>query len=280
MAVYRPSTAYWLVRDQFAVQHGQIRDVPVPGDYNGDGRADVAVYRGPPACGTCAISSPQYSGAPATARSRAITTATATRTLPSSSCPPASGDQESVDSSDSDRPATCRSLRDVLTVNRAIADFNGDGVTDVAVYWRATGHWLVNRNFAVQFGDGDDQPVPADYDRNGVVDIAVYRPSTGMWYVRDQFGVQFGDPGDVPIPGDYDGDGRADIAVYRPSTGTWFVRNRFAVQFGDPGDIPVPGDYNGDGVTDVAVYRPSTGSGTSATSWRCSSATRGSADSR
>ena len=149
--------------------------------------------------------------------------------------------------------------RDVFTVNRAVSDFNGDGMTDVSVYWRDTGHWLVNRNFAVQYGDGDDRPVPADYDRDGLADIAVYRPSTGMWYVRDQFGIQFGDPGDVPIPGDYDGDGRADVAVYRPSTGTWFVRNRFAVQFGDPGDIPVPGDYNGDGVTDVAVYRPSTG---------------------
>ena len=164
--------------------------------------------------------------------------------------------------------------RDVFTVNRAVSDFNGDGMTDVSVYWRDTGHWLVNRNFAVQYGDGDDRPVPADYDRDGLADIAVYRPSTGMWYVRDQFGIQFGDPGDVPIPGDYDGDGRADIAVYRPSTGTWFVRHRFAVQFGDPGDIPVPGDYNGDGLTDVAVYRPSTGGGNVRTSSRCSSATR------
>ena len=275
VAVYRPATAYWYVRGQFAVQHGQLLDVPVPGDYNGDGRGDVAVYRA--STGVWDVRN-QFTTILGGAGYRPVArdydgdgdTDPAVFELSTGKWRIRNRDVE-VFGQAGDVPVA----RDVLTVNRAIADFNGDGVTDVAVYWRATGHWLVNRNFAVQFGDGDDRPVPADYDRNGVVDIAVYRPSTGMWYVRDQFGVQFGDPGDVPIPGDYDGDGRADIAVYRPSTGTWFVRNRFAVQFGDPGDIPVPGDYNGDGVTDVAVYRPSTGKmGTSATSWRCSSATR------
>ena len=57
--------------------------------------------------------------------------------------------------------------------------------------------------------------------------------------MRNQFAVQFGDVNDMPVPGDYNGDGRMDVAVYRPSTGQWFVRNQFVVQFGDPGDIPV-----------------------------------------
>ena len=112
---------------------------------------------------------------------------------------------------------------------------------------------------AVQFGDAGDCPVPADYNRDGLVDIAVYRPSTGMWFVRNQFAVQFGDPSDIPVPADYNGDGVVYIAVYRPSTGTWDVCNLLAVQFGDAGDIPVPADYNGDGITDLAVYRPSAG---------------------
>ena len=103
------------------------------------------------------------------------------------------------------------------------------------MYRPSTGQWLVHNQPTVQFGDAGDRPVPADYNRDGVVDVAVYRPSTGMWFVRNQFAVQFGDPADIPVPADYNGDGRADIAVYRPSTGTWYVRNLLAVQFGDAG---------------------------------------------
>ena len=37
---------YNLVNDQFnAVQFGQAGDVPVAADYDGDGKADVAVFR-------------------------------------------------------------------------------------------------------------------------------------------------------------------------------------------------------------------------------------------
>ena len=37
VAVYRPSTRTWFVRNQFNVQFGDSGDVAVPGDYNGDG---------------------------------------------------------------------------------------------------------------------------------------------------------------------------------------------------------------------------------------------------
>ena len=45
IAVFRPSTGHWFVRNQFTVQFGDPGDVPVPGDFNGDGVTDVAVYR-------------------------------------------------------------------------------------------------------------------------------------------------------------------------------------------------------------------------------------------
>ena len=45
VAVYRPSTGQWFVRDQSAVVFGGPSDIPVPGDYNGDGEADIAQYR-------------------------------------------------------------------------------------------------------------------------------------------------------------------------------------------------------------------------------------------
>ena len=45
IAVFRPSTGQWFVRNQFTVQFGDKGDVPVPGDFDGDGVTDVAVYR-------------------------------------------------------------------------------------------------------------------------------------------------------------------------------------------------------------------------------------------
>ena len=82
-------------------------------------------------------------------------------------------------------------------------------------------------------------PVPGDYNGDGLTDLAVYHTSSGTWSARNQFVVQFGDATDTPVPGDYNGDGTTDVAVYRQSTGTWYVRNQFAIQFGDAADVPV-----------------------------------------
>ena len=111
--------------------------------------------------------------------------------------------------------------------------------------------------------------MPADYNGDGITDIAVFRPSTGAWFVRGQFTVAWGGPGDIPAPRDFDGNGAADVAVYRPSTGQWFVKDQFTLTFGVTRDMPVPfsagipeavaGDYDGDFAADVSVYRPSTG---------------------
>ena len=142
------------------------------------------------------------------------------------------------------------------------ADFTGDGRAELAVY--RGGIWftlnLANNQFnAVQFGIASDKPVPADYDADGKIDFAVYRD--GIWYLlRSLAGftaVQFGIASDKPTVGDYDGDGKADQAVYR--SGVWYIlastQGFSAAQFGSATDIPAAADYDGDAKTDIAVYR-------------------------
>ena len=153
-------------------------------------------------------------------------------------------------------------------------DFDGDGRNDLAVFRSETGDWYIKRTtdnslIAVHFGQNGDVPVAADYDGDGRDDIAVFRPSAGGWYISRSsdnsfYAVQWGASGDIPSVGDFDSDGQADITVWRPGNGVWYtlrsIDNQFvAVQFGAAGDIPIAGEFDSDETTDIAVFRPSTG---------------------
>ena len=234
LAVYRPTTAQWLIQQsaagpRLAAFGAPGVDIPLVGDFDGDGKADLAVYR--PATAQWLI---QLSGG----GTRVATFGAANLDIP------------------------------------VPADYDGDGKTDLAVYRPTTGQWFLLQSTAgpraVDFGGpGLDQPVLGDFDGDGKADIALYRRGTGQWLILGSTAgprlVAFGAPGlDVPVPADFDGDGRTDLAVYRPTTGQWLIRRSTAgpevVQFGVPGlDQPVPADYDGDGRADLAVYRRGTG---------------------
>ena len=200
-------------------QFGATGDVPVSGDWDGDGKSDLAVYRDGSLSGGQGYFFYRPSSAPGV-DFRAIAWGT-----------------------NGDKPV--------------VGDFDGDGKQDAAVFRPSAGTWYYQQSSNNQYvfqglGIATDIPAPADFDGDGKTNIAVFRPSNGTWYTstnpQTNYGaVQFGAQGDMPVPADYDGDGRADIAVFRPSNGTWYLLRTTAgftgVQFGNNEDKPIPNAY-------------------------------------
>jgi hypothetical protein len=213
IAVWRPSTGYWLLvlssqgyNTASPVQvlwgDGTQQDVPVPADYDGDGKTDVAVWR--PSSGVWYVlkSSDSFNWASYI------------------------GVQWGYGASQ-DVPVP--------------GDVDGDGKADIVVWRPSDGNWYVRlsasgyKSFVVhQWGQAGDVPVPADYDGDGRMDLGIWRPSNGVWFIRKSSQnyavasyqwVQWGLAAerDVPVPGDFDGDGKADIGIWRKSNGMWYV---------------------------------------------------------
>ena len=143
-------------------------------------------------------------------------------------------------------------------------DFDGDGKADPGVF--RNGVWYVLKSTggvqSVQWGIAGDVPVVGDYDGDGKADFAVFR--NGFWYLLNSTtgfqGFQWGAAGDKAVPADYDGDGKTDLGVFRD--GTWYLlRTQLGAQtfnWGTTGDIPAPADYDGDGKADFGVFRNGT----------------------
>jgi hypothetical protein len=234
IGVFRPSNGAWYIYNSsnsaFNIfVFGQSGDKPVAEDYDGDGKADAAVYR----------NGDWYKLKSSTGTFEGVGFGNATDI-------PTPGDF------DGDGKV------DVAVYRR--------GAQSTLYYLPSSAPTALR---AVAFGIAEDIPVMADYDGDGKADIAVFRPSSAVWYrynssngafVSNQFGLSE----DLPQIGDFDADGKSDITIFRPSNGAWYTllsanNNITGVIFGASGDKPVPADYDGDGKADVAVYRPANG---------------------
>jgi subtilisin-like proprotein convertase family protein len=117
-----------------------------------------------------------------------------------------------------------------------VGDFDGDGKNDFCIQ-RANPSSPTNGQFIllksnglgieyINWGLSSDFLIPGDYDGDGKTDLCVRRsntPSAGQrtYYILTRTGatnqVQWGINGDTSVPGDYDGDGKTDLAIWRGS---------------------------------------------------------------
>ena len=177
IAVYRPSTptyasgGTWYVHNSATntdtiVTFGGIQgDIPVPGDYDGDERADLAIFR--PAEGGWYVRN-------------SADASVASVSYGQNGDIPTPGDFDGDGRTDT---AVYRPSVGTWYVHNSQA----------------------NTDTLLTYGVGTDVPQVGDYDGDGRSDIAIYRPSTAAWYARysgngTDLIVTYGVGGDVPLP--------------------------------------------------------------------------------
>ncbi len=234
--MYRPDTTEFFWRssrpgfkddpyDGFHLPYGIRADVPVVGDWDGNGSQTQGVFRG----GTWSLTNTLDRGG----------AWPLTNTLGN----PYGAYAVSYGRVD-DRPI--------------VGDWDGDGTQTIGVH-RGNRFLLSNSNlspattYAFSYGDDGDLPVVGDWDGDGVDTIGVYR--SGTWHLRNSntsgvadLAVTYGTSTTVPVVGDWDSDGRLGIGVFHQ--GGWHLSNSITspatdiyVTYGNATDRPLVGNW-------------------------------------
>ncbi|MDQ3799501.1 MAG: CHRD domain-containing protein [Acidobacteriota bacterium] len=217
--VWRSGTFYTLRSSDntfFALQFGAQGDDPrACADYDGDGRADYAVYR--PGANTASQSFYYIQGS-----LRGFMAAQFGL----------GGDASMLADWDGDR------INDITVYRQSTGTFYGVQSSNQGFY-------------AQQWGDFTrDRVMTGDVDGDGKSDPLVFRRTgaeAGWWYALGSssqafFAVKFGVGTDTPVPADFDGDGKTDFAVYRTSQGAWYIAGStgtFLEYFSPGGGVPI-----------------------------------------
>ena len=228
MGVFRPTTATFFLRRsltaEFAdlvISFGRPSDIPITGDWDGNGSTTVGVYR--PDNSTFYLNNTNQNGE-------------VSLVVPFGQ----RGDLPVVGDWDGNGTTTVGVFRP-SNATFYLRNSNSAGMPELAI----------------AFGIQGDVPIAGDWVGHGIVTIGVYRPSVSTFFLRDSNSsggadhvVTFGTNGDLPLAGDWDGNGTATIGLYRPSLGLFILRNSntvgesdISVSFGMRGDLPVTGHW-------------------------------------
>ena len=217
IGVYRPGATEFLGKPGrdggFAFAYGAAGDVPVVGDWDGNGTQTHGVFRD----GTWILKNTLGGGAGDYERSYGQ-----------------AGDQPIVGDWDGDGIQTI-------------------GFRRGNQFFLSNSNLLPSTAHQFTIGDAGDIPVAGDWDGDGVDSVGVYRSGTwylrnGNGEGAPDLTVAFGSDGDLPVTGDWDSDGRASIGYFRQ--GDWFLSNSVTapgvdtrVYWGGPTDRPLVGHW-------------------------------------
>ena len=263
--IFRPSSGVWYVQPNgagsaFGVAFGQAGDKLQPADYDGDGKADIGIYR---------------SGAWYWIRSSDNTVRYAA--WGAAGDIPVAGDYVGTAQAElavyrpssgvwyvlnlADNTMTAVQWGGAASDVPIPGDFDNDCKLDFAVrrttndpsagatqfYIRLSAGGVAS----VRWGREDMALAIADYDGDGRSDVGVVDNNGGLlrWYVIKTngavlfSGTQFGQSGDIVTVGNYDADNKADLSIWRPSIGTFAYRSTVSGieqqrVFGAASDIP------------------------------------------
>jgi hypothetical protein len=278
-ALFRPAQNLWLILDTslfvyidgtdsdpvlggrppgvgnvLSFSFGQPGDVLVPGDYDGAGLTQPAVFR--PSDGNWYVATIVYD------RSNMTLAISGVRTFAS----PFGPGELSSSNGDFVLPP---------------GDYLGDGTRRVAAFKALRGEWhlrdlMTQATQVVTFGQPGDLPLAGDYDGDGIVRPAVVRPATGTLHVFDVASNREREPApfpfkaqDVPFgPAGYLGVAARSVAIFRPSEGSYFFFDqkgnpeRGIRVVGDPqaSDVPAPAAYDDPRLVEEVIFRPGNGS--------------------
>jgi serine protease len=209
IAVFDPASRGWYLRvnnepgvANFFFTFGAVGDLPIVGDWDGNGTTTIGVYR--PSTGDFFLRNTNASGVPDVSFQFGAGGA---------GYIPLAGDWDG-------NGTKTIGLYDPTTGSFFLKNSNSGGLADLQFTFGGGGQGYV--------------PLVGDWDGNGTDTIGLYQPSTGTFFLRNTnsngpadhiFTFGPGGAGWKAVVGDWDGDGKTTVGAYVPATGTFFLSN-------------------------------------------------------